>query len=306
MGLFKRSKPASPPDSHLPLTQDRARRLRELVRTMLAEAGLEVLVHPDHMEDASGRKLGLWNLAALCKDAPEQEWPDLVARHVRALVEPEDLEDLSEQDLRAAVHLRLAERSGFPDGSWHPRALPVGEDLLAVLSVDRPETVSTPREDYWDERGGLEQWRATGWANLVAVALSDDLEHQRLVPPQGDGAFDVVMGDSFFTGSTALVVDHLVRRFTPEADFSRGLLVGVPFRHQLAWRVLDGTPDSAAALTHLFQFSMLGFADAPGPLSPNLFWVRGDDWRQVTRIEDEQARVDVDEELALALGMSGP
>ena len=35
-------------------------------------------------------------------------------------------------------------------------------------------------------------------------------------------------------------------------------------------------------------------------------YVRGDDWRQVTRIEDDEARVDVDDELALALGMSGP
>src|SRR5690349_10370489 len=180
MGLFRKSRPTSRPDSHLPLTVAEAARLRELVRTMLAEAGLEVAVHADHMETADGRKLGLWNLAALCKDAPEREWRDLVARHVRALVDPEDIEDLTEEDLRAGVHLRLAERAGFPDGSWHPRATPVGDDLVAVLSVDRPETVSTPREDYWEERGGLDQWRTTGRANLIAVALSEGLEHQQV------------------------------------------------------------------------------------------------------------------------------
>ncbi len=305
MGIFHRSKPASPPDDHLPLTVDQAARLRELVRTMLAETGLEVVVHADHMEDDSGRRLGLWNLAALCNEAPEREWRDLVGRHVAALTDPEDLDDLDEEVLTTGVHLRLVERAGFPDPTWHPRSVPVGADLLAVLSIDLPDTVSTPREDYWDGRGGLDRWWATGRANLLAVALSDDIEHQRLSQEDGTGAFDVVLGDSFFTASTALVVDHLVRRFDPEADASRGVLVGAPFRHQVAWRVLDGTPDSAAALNNLFRFAMLGFSDAPGPLSPNLFWVRGDEWRQVTRIEDDQAHVDVDDELAAALGISG-
>jgi hypothetical protein len=303
MGLFKRA--PSPPDAHLPLTVEQAARLRQLVRTTFAEAGLEVTVHADHVEDDSGRKLGLWNLAALCKDAPERQWDDLVRRHVAALAAPDDVEDLSEETLTAAVHLRLVERAGFPDPSWHPHAVSVGDDLLAILSVDLPDTVTTPREGYWDERGGLDRWRTTGRANLLAVALGDDVEHRRVGPQDGTGSFEVVTGDSFFTASTALVVDHLVRRFTPDAEVSRGLLVGAPFRHQVAWRVLDGTADSAVALDNLFRFAMLGFSEAPGPLSPNLFWVRGDDWRQVTRIDADQAHVDVDEELALALGMSG-
>ncbi|GAA1914594.1 hypothetical protein [Nocardioides marmoribigeumensis] len=306
MGLFRRSAPPSPPDPHLPLTLAQAAKLRDLVRTTFAEAGLEVVVHADHMEDDGGRTLGLWNLAALCNDAPEREWPDLVRRHVTALVDPEDIESLTDDDLLGSVHLRLVERAGFPDPSWHPQAVAVGADLLAILSVDLPETVSTPREDYWDERGGLARWRLTGRANLVAVALSDELEHRRVGTDGGAGAFDVVTGDSFFTGSTALVADHLVRRFSPGTDFSLGLLVGVPFRHQVVWRVLDGTPDSALAMENLFRFTMVGFSDAPGPLSPNLFWVCGDEWRQVTRIADDKAHVEVDEELARALGISGP
>ena len=305
MGLFKRAKRSSPPDDHLPLTVDQAARLRELVRTTFAEAGLEVVVHVDHMEDDSGRKLGLWNLAALCRDTPEREWPDLVRRHVRALAEPDGLDDLDEEALNAGVHLRLVERAGFPDPSWHPTAMELGEDLLGVLSIDLPATVSTPKEDYWAEHGGLDRWRSIGRANLIAVALSDDLEHQRVAPDDGAGAFDVVMGDSFFTGSTALVVDHLVRRWSPDADASRGVLVVAPFRHQVGWRVLDGTPDSAAALDNLFRFAMLGFSDAPGPLSPHVHWVRGTEWRQVTRLVDGEARVDVDAELAAALGVSG-
>jgi hypothetical protein len=83
------------------------------------------------------------------------------------------------------------------------------------------------------------------------------------------------------------------------------VLVGAPFRHQVGWRTLDGTPDSAAAMTNLFRFAVAGFSDAPGPLSPNLFWIRDGDWRQITHITDDRAHVDLDDELALALGMSG-
>ena len=314
MGLFKRSKPVSPPDLHLPLSQQQAATLRALVRTAFAEEGLEVVVHADHLEDVAGRKLGLWNLAALCKDEPERAWPELVRRHVAALAEPDDVEDLSEEELRLGVHLRLVERVGFPDPTWHPHAIALGDDLLAVLSVDLPETVTTPREDYWDARGGLDNWLGTGRANLLTVALSDGLEHQR-IGPDGEGAFDVVVGDSFFTGSTALLVDHLVRRFGLDHDVDLdldaaaapsplGVLVAAPFRHQVAWRVLDGTPDGALALNNMFRFAMVGYGDAPGPLSPHVYWVRGDDWRQVTHIEGDQARVDVDDDLALALGMA--
>lgn len=311
MGLFKRSKPVSPPDEHLPLTQEQAAKLRALVRTAFAEAGLEVVVHADHLEDDTGRKLGLWNLAALCKDEPEREWPELVRRHVAALAEPDDVEELSDETLRIGVHLRLVERAGFPDPTWHPHALALGDDLLAVLSVDLPETVTTPREDYWTDRGGLESWLSTGRANLLAVALSDDLEHQHIGSDDGEGGgFDVVMGDSFFTGSTALLVEHLVRRFGPAPDLDTpvgnsplGVLVVAPFRHQVAWKVLDGTVDGAHALSNLFRFAMMAYGDAPGPLSPHVYWVRGDDWRQITHIEGDQARVDVDDELALALGM---
>ncbi len=309
MGLFKRHKPPvedQTPDEHLPMTVPQAMRLRALVRRVLAEQGIEVVVHADHMRDDSGRKLGLWNLAALCADASEREWPVLVRGHVTALLQPEDLDGLGDEELVARVHLRLVDRLGFPDPSRHPRALALGDSLLAVLSVDMPTTVSTPLQEFWDARGGLERWRATGHANLLAVALSDELQHQQVAPEDGAGGFEVVLGDSFFTGSTAIVVAHLSRRFTPEQDRAHdlGVLVAAPFRHQVAWRVLDGTTDSALALNNLFGFAMLGYADAPGPISPHVYWVKDGEWRQVTRIEGDEAHVEVDDDLALALGMT--
>jgi hypothetical protein len=303
--FFKRSRPDPTPDGDLPLTVEQAGRLRTLVRTAFAEVGVEVVVHPDHVVDDQGRQFGLWNLAALCNDTAERQWPSMVRAHVSRLGEPESVEAMSDADLEQAVVLRLVESAGLPDPAWHPSALRLGDDLTSLLSVDLPHTVSTPQEAFWTGRGGLERWWGIGRANLLSLLISDELEHQRISPSDGRGAFDVVIGESFFTASTALLSEHLLRRFAPEADASRGMLVVVPFRHQVAFRVLDGTEDGVLALNNLVRFAMLGFREAPGPLSPNVFWVRDGRWRQVSWIVDGQPRVEIDEDLAAALGAPG-
>jgi hypothetical protein len=302
MPFFKRSGPEPTPDPDLPLTAERARSLRALVREAFAETGVEVVVHPGHVEDDQGAKYGLWNVAAACNDVPEEEWAPIVRAHVSRLGRTGDVETMSEDELRRAVYFRLVESASLPDPTWHPSADRYGDGLTAVLSVDLPETVSTPQEDFWSKRGGYERWRDTGRANVRALLISDDLEHARIAPPDGTGAFDVVLGESFFTASTALLPEDLARRFAPGTDASRGMLLVVPFRHQVAFRVLDGTRDGVPALNNLFNFAMQGFAEAPGPLSPHVFWVVEGRWRQVTQIVDGQPQVQVDEDLAAALG----
>lgn len=304
MGLFKRSRPQPPPDGDLPLNVDQAARLRSLVRTAFAEAGTEVVVRADHVIDDDGRQFGLWNIAAVCNTEPERTWPGLVRAHVALLGRPDDIESMDAAELGPSVYLRLVETAGLPDRSWHPGAQTYGDDLTALLSVDRAEMVSTPREDYWDARGGLDRWLVTGRANLLALLISDDLDHERITPSSGAGGFEVVSGDSFFTASTALLTDDLLRRFVPAADASRGVLLAMPFRHQIAFRVIDGTADSAVALNHLFQFAMLGFSDAPGPLSPHVYWIRDGRWVQITRFDDSRPVVELGPDLAELLGIT--
>jgi hypothetical protein len=305
MGLFrKKQQEPAPNDADLPLTVDRAARLRVMVREEFARAGVEVAVAPDHVVDDQGSRFGLWNLAALCAGEPERQWPELVQRHVAGLMAPKQgLEDMSEQQLTRDTYLRLVEADAIPDPAWHEGARRLGEGLLVLPSVDLPDTVTTPQRSAWDAHGGVERWEQVGTANLRSLLHSDDVVHE-LVRPEGGGDFEVVMGDSFFTASLALLGDELVQRFTPGVDVDRGLLVVVPFRHQLAWRVVDG-PDAALALNHLFGFAMNGFSDAPGPLAPHVYWVRRGEWRQVTDLSGDRPAVHVDPELADALGMEG-
>jgi hypothetical protein len=147
------------------------------------------------------------------------------------------------------VHLRFARRDLIPAQDAHPHARRIGDDLVVLLSVKQGDQVCTPPEETWDARGGL----------------------------------DLVESDLFFTSSTALVADWLLRRFTPTVDASGGLLVVVPNRLQVAWRpVPEGTALPGEAVEDLAELAARSWSAAPGPMSREVFWVQGDEWAQVT------------------------
>ena len=305
MGLFRRQRPDLERSADLPLTTDRATRLRSLVRTAFAEAGREVTVYADHVVDDEGTRFGLWNLAATCNGEPEREWPAIVSRHIQALVAPKPtLETLTDDQLRPMVRSRIQDRAALPDPGRHPHAAEIGGDLVEVLCVDLPDSVVTPAESEFSGRGALGPWLDTGRANLHADLLSAELEHERLSPPDGLGAFEVLMGDSVYTASFALFLPALLAR-AHRADQGRGVLVALPFRHQVGFRVVDGEgPDLAMALQHLFRFAISGYDEAPGGLSPHVYWVHDGRWQQVTEFDEEgRPGVHVDDDLGRALGL---
>ncbi len=305
MSLFRKrnKRPEGPPDAALTfMTEDDATEFRTLVRTVFAEQGREVVVYADHVADDSGGQFGLWNIASLCSGRPRKEWRSLVDRHVRLITSPQPgLDELSDDELASGLVLRLVERQSLPNREWYPYARDLGADLVELLSVDLPESVATPTEADLAKRGPIDELRSRGLSNLRAVLRQPDIDVQRVSEDTG-GGFTVVSGDSFFTASLSLLLPELLERVGVR-DEGRGVLLVVPFRHQVAFRVVDGA-DSALALNHLFRWAMLGYSDAPGPLSPHVYWVRGGEWTQVTRFDEEDRPcVDVSEELAEALAI---
>lgn len=302
MGLFRRKRPPDPPDQALTfMPEPQANLLRTLVREVFAETGREVVVYADHVVDDSGGQFGLWNLAALCASEPPSQWRRIVEGHVRRITaEQPDLDDLSDDEFRSALYLRLVEAGSLPDRGFYPYARDIGESLVELLSVDLPEMITTPPQEALAKRGDIEQLKAQGLANLRNVLSQPEVEVKH-IQERGSGRFAVATGESFFTASLSLILPEAMAHFTDERDLGRGVLLVVPFRHQLAYHVIDGT-EGAAALNNLFRWAMLGFGDAPGPLSPHVYWVRGANWEQVTRFDEEgRPCVDVSEELAAAL-----
>ncbi len=292
-------------DDWLPLTVARARQFRALVQTAFRARALTVSMQQDTaVHDETDEVFRLWDLAAMCSHVGEEEWPEIIGETVFTMLEAPRtlLATLSENQLRAKVYHRLAAVTEPPDLAGYPTARRIGDDLIAVVSVHHQRFTDTPLESSWEEFGGVDRWRELGTQNLRNLLASGAIEHDHFRLEDGSD-FHMATGDARFASSVALVLDEVISRFEYVGTRTdRGVLVAVPFRHQLAWKVVDG-PGAALSLNAMFQWAQMCFADSVGPLTPHVFWVRGDDWRQVTRIDDGQPRVIVEADLNDALGM---
>ncbi len=299
MRILKRN--GRPPlyDEHLTFfTLVEAREFRRLVASAFAKVGHDVTIYPDRVESRDGTPFGLPNIAALCTGVDRSEWADVVERHVESVTTPPvTLGELSPDEVRAALYLRLVHAASTPDPGY---ARQVAPGLLEVLAVDLPESVVTLSKTDLAGLGSLAELLEQGRANLRAL-LAGDVSLGAVA--DGRGAFTAVTDRSFFTASLALVLSEAVERISGERDQGRGILVAVPDRHQLLYRVIDA-PTAASALREMFDAARWAFDDASGPLSPNVFWVRDRRWSQVTSVDGGKPRVWLRGEFAGAIKRS--
>jgi hypothetical protein len=290
MGLFKRTALPRSTDEHLTyFTVAQANDFRRLVGRSFGAAGRDVAVYPDRVEDSGGTTFGLWNIGALCSGSEPQEWQGLIDDHVRLVTTPaRALSDLSREELEAGLHLRLVEASTVPDPDTLGYARMVAPGLLEVLSVDLQDSVATPTSEELETRGTLAEAVGRGRTNLRSLLLSDDVRAE-IVAKRSRGRFTIVSGDSPFTASLALLLPEAMQRFTAETDAGRGVLVAMPSRHQLLYRVIDGK-DAALALQHMLKLAVRGYRE-PGALSRNVYWVRNHRWVQATTAEGDKPKV---------------
>ena len=290
MKLLRRP-PSRSFDDHLTFfTLVEADEFRRLVERSFAAAGHDVSVYGDHIEDRDGTTLGLWNIGQLCAGLERDQWPDLIADHVALVTSPpRDLGELTSEELERSLYLRLADAASIadPDDLAHARVVAPG--LLEVLSVDLGDSVATPSREALAERGALGDQLVRGRANLLSLLAADEPQPS-IVTEGAKGRFTSVTDASFFTASLALVLPEAVRRFSGEEHGGRGTLVAVPGRHRLLYRPVDAA-DAGEALRRMFDASRVDHRDAPGALSPNVFWVRNNRWVQVTSVERGRPRL---------------
>ncbi|XBB69124.1 hypothetical protein ABFU82_07375 [Nocardioides sp. WV_118_6] len=293
------SEPAGPavpgtdaePDEALPfLGVDEARHLRALVRTAFAERGIEVSVHAGHVADDAGRQFGLWNVAAACHqdDRGRAAWPFLVGSHVERVLAsmdaPDPFGELSPDEAAARTFVRLYEREAIPRLDGFPfREFAPG--LVEMLALDLPDTVAVYDDARAERLGGVDALRAHGLTNLDRQPVE---QLERLDLPDGGGAFHVLLGESVHTASRALLLPRLATELTGHESGRHGWLLCVPNRHQVAWHLVrDATV--IPVVQAMARFAALGFGDAPGPLSPHLFWWDGGGYQQLSRLDEDGA-----------------
>ena len=213
----------------------------------------------------------------------------------------DDLAALSDEALARFVLPRLVLTADVP-AELHPTAPTFVPGLSVLLAVRlRLSKTVIPPEWVWDQRGGVEHWRAIALRNVTA--LFDDLETEHRQVPFDGVSISTFMGQSTYVASLALRFGDLMRHLGV-VDRGAGFLVAVPSRQQILWRVIEGNEnarlvESLVTITHDF------FRGAPDRrVSPLVYWVRGDDWRPVTRLEEDGVRVLLPDELIVAMGLA--
>ncbi|WP_330173066.1 hypothetical protein OG875_05315 [Streptomyces sp. NBC_01498] len=279
MGLFRRGPrrdgretPRDPEFSFF--STDEAAHFRSQVRQAFAERGLEVTLYADMATDSAGRQFGLGNLAAVCHhdDRGPRVWGDLIRRHagmvLRTMDGPSALDTLPPEQIRAQLYPRVISGDSL-DAQAFGYARSVAPGLYEILALDLPESVMMLTDEALEPLGPLPELRARALGNLRQLPVEG-----RETVKDGDMRFEVVMGDSFYTASRVLALDGLVHQVTGRTLGPDGALVAFPFRHQLAFHAIrDATV--IPSLNAMASFAASGFEDAPGAISPYVYWWRG-------------------------------
>ncbi|MFD7919364.1 hypothetical protein ACFV3R_09085 [Streptomyces sp. NPDC059740] len=302
MGLFRRGTRRDPPDSPRDpefgyLSVREAGVLRSQVRQAFAERGLEVTVYAGVVVDSAGRRFGLGNLAAVCHGdrRGERSWPAVIRDHVgkvlRAVDGPDPMATLDADQVRARLYPRVVSEDTLPASGTYRYGHVPGPGLREVLALDLPEAVQMLGRDTVEKFGDPAELRIRAVNNLRSLPVE---RHGTVRAGRGAG-FDVLLGDSFFTASRVLVLDDVVGRVTGRRLGRDGALVALPFRHQLAFHVIDGA-GVLPALQSMARFAASGHEDAAGAISPNVFWWREGRMTSLSEPDGDALRVVVDGE----------
>jgi hypothetical protein len=287
MPLFKRraAEPEARDEALELFTVSEANDFRTVVRNAFAEMGLEVEIRPDHAIDSAGRQFGFWNIATQCADAPRRDWPSLVSIHARRVLEsmdgPDPFQDLEREEAAGRTYARLYAADALLSPELHPHR-EFAPGIVEALALDLPETVSVFTHENAASLGGFEALRAAGIANLQALPV----ERLETIQAPGGAQFTALMGESVYTASRALLLPALATQLTEDEVSEHGWLLSIPNRHQVVWHLIRDL-SIVHALNGMAHFTVLGFSDTPGPVSPHVYWWTGSQYEQLTQIDDQ-------------------
>lgn len=284
MASFRRRGGGEPDPAFAFMSTADAREVRSLVREAFAEHGLEVTVFADHVQDIAGRPFGLWNVMASCRndERGRTAWPAVARDHVRKILAstatPDLFGSLTAEEATRRTYVRLYETASIPDLGVHSyREFAPG--LVELLALDLPEAVAVYPRQAVERLGGWATLRKHGMVNL-ASERDDQRRLEQIEGPQG-GRFHLLLGPSVYTASQALRMPDLAAELTGEEPGEFGWVMSVPNRNQLTWHMIRDI-NAVLAINAMAVFARLGHSDAPGPLSPHVYWWDGSGYQQLT------------------------
>jgi hypothetical protein len=288
VGIFSRkSLEPETADSDLTFfTVSGANKFRAIVREVFAEMGLEVQVHPGHAVDDSGREFGFWNVAATCYDQPQSTWRGVIREHLQRVLAsfeaPDPFDVMAPSDVSRRTFARLYDEASIPRIDSYPHR-EIAPGIVEMLALDLPETVAVFNHDNANKFGGWEALQREGIENLRGL----EVEQLETLPAQGGGSFTALLGESVHTASRALLLPDLATELTGQCiQEGFGWLMSVPNRHQVFWHIIEDAT-VIPVLNGMVGFTAMGYADAPGSVSPHVFWWNGTSYEQLTHVGED-------------------
>ena len=259
-----------------------------LVHAVVERAGLTSVAEGDGRtlrlqdDDGTDLRLDLQTLAILCRDTPRDEWAQLVVTHLEPLVAPDPMDALEDDPaaLRDALRVRLYATAALDDQHVAPPSREVAHGLSEVVVVDTPDTVMVVDTDRFEVLDLSD-------AELLALGRDNLRAHEPVEADHhttGPVELFVAESDSFYTATWALLLDELVE--VP----SHGALVVIPSRHALMAHPLRDA-DAVKAVQVLLGVAHRHFAEAPGNLTPELFWYRDGQLRLLPTTEQDDGQL---------------
>ncbi|WP_133786906.1 hypothetical protein [Kribbella sp. VKM Ac-2571] len=275
-----------------PLTMRQADRLVRLAEAAVAErgfsmrydgAGALVPIRDDDDPVGAAPTVGLANLARTLGGLPRQLWRSAVASHFDQML-PSGERPMVPEDLENELYLRLVCAATI-ERSWTDR---VPEFVPGVVTAPATYSGRAVAMHFDVDSLGVpwEEITRMGLANLRH--LKDNVE---LVEEPGENGAQVAMlTGGMFTASRALVLDTVLRESLRVENPPFGCLVAMPARDMLLLHVVrDRTVIPAFGM--LTELANCFFADSPGPVSPHVYYVIGNEWEQVTDYSTGTARL---------------
>jgi hypothetical protein len=216
-----------------------------------------------------GWELPLLPLAQACARVPQAEWPAIIRAELERRAAEEKLGrelDAVRGDFsraRPALKLRVQRADAL---GLNPVSAPIAGGLHAVLVLDLPSFVTPVRP------ADLAAWEQPA-DKLVRLALENVKAQEQIeVKPleiAGARVFTVA-GKSVFVATLGLAADDLLG---PPSE--HGALLAMPSAHILLCHSIADRR-CLKVLEALAAGALQAYEGGPAPLSPDLFWKRGD------------------------------
>jgi hypothetical protein len=240
----------------------------EAVQAELAVRGEPFTLHDAYVE-IEGFELPLLPLAQQCAAAPRESWRALIAAGLTQRLTEEKLGrelDSARGDFEKARRVLKLRVQRVETVGANAISAPLAGDLRAVLVLDLPSFITPVRP------ADLASWEKPAEA-VVAAAMENvkASEQVELQPMEIAGTkIFAVSGRSVFVATLGLAAEDLVGK---SAEF--GALLAMPSAHILLCHSLVDTR-SLKALEAMAAGALQAFDSGPSPLSPDLFWKKGD------------------------------